>query len=130
MTRLLIFAGVVGLTTVACTGGRDTGEVYPIRTGGNASDGAKVIVTKNCGSCHTIPGIREAKGVVGPPLYFFSRRTFIAGQLPNTPDNLTRWVQYARIGRSQHSNAEPGSDGAAGTGRRCLFIYLAITTLP
>lgn len=93
MTRLLIFAGVVGLTTVACTGGRDTGEVYPIRTGGNASDGAKVIVTKNCGSCHTIPGIREAKGVVGPPLYFFSRRTFIAGQLPNTPDNLTRWVQ-------------------------------------
>ena len=93
MTRLLIFAGVVGLTTVACTGGRDTGEVYPIRTGGNASDGARVIVTKNCGSCHTIPGIREAKGVVGPPLYFFSRRTFIAGQLPNTPDNLTRWVQ-------------------------------------
>ena len=93
MTRLLIFAGVVGLTTVACTGGRDTGEVYPIRTGGNASDEAKVIVTKNCGSCHTIPGIREAKGVVGPPLYFFSRRTFIAGQLPNTPDNLTRWVQ-------------------------------------
>ena len=93
MTRLFIFAGVVGLTTVACTGGRDTGEVYPIRTGGNASDGAKVIVTKNCGSCHTIPGIREAKGVVGPPLYFFSRRTFIAGQLPNTPDNLTRWVQ-------------------------------------
>jgi cytochrome c1 len=52
-----------------------------------------VIEQKNCGACHTIPGIRRARGMVAPPLYWFSRRTFIAGQLPNTPANLVRWVQ-------------------------------------
>lgn len=47
---------------------------------------------KNCGSCHTIPGINGARGQVGPPLMYFSHRTFIAGQLPNKPENLVRWV--------------------------------------
>jgi cytochrome c1 len=31
--------------------------------------------------------------MVGPPLDFFSRRTMIAGELPNTPDNLVRWIE-------------------------------------
>jgi cytochrome c1 len=26
-------------------------------------------------------------------LYFFSRRTYIAGELPNTVENLVRWVK-------------------------------------
>ncbi len=68
-------------------------RAYSIPTGGTAANGAKVILSKNCGSCHTIPGIRGAQGLVGPPLFFFSRRTYIAGELPNTPDNLVRWVR-------------------------------------
>lgn len=77
----------------ACSDGRATGLSYPVRTGGVPHNGAQVIAVKNCGSCHTIPGIQGAKGVVGPPLMFFGRRTFIAGQLPNTPDNLVRWIR-------------------------------------
>lgn len=45
-----------------------------------------------CGACHTIPGIRAADGLVGPPLVRFAERAFIAGQLPNTPENLVRWI--------------------------------------
>jgi cytochrome c1 len=30
---------------------------------------------------------------VGPPLILFGERTMIAGELPNTPDNLVRWLQ-------------------------------------
>jgi cytochrome c1 len=30
---------------------------------------------------------------VGPPLLWWSRRTFIAGELPNTPENLVRWIR-------------------------------------
>lgn len=41
-----------------------------------------------------IPGIREARGLVGPPLIYFGERTIIAGQLPNSPDNLIRWIQH------------------------------------
>lgn len=61
--------------------------------GGDAQRGAGVIEQSGCGSCHTIPGVRNAKGLVGPPLLWWSRRTFIAGELPNTPENLVRWVQ-------------------------------------
>jgi cytochrome c1 len=34
--------------------------------------------------------------MVGPPLTSWSRRTFIAGQIPNTPDNLVRWLRNPR----------------------------------
>jgi cytochrome c len=50
-------------------------------------------MSKGCGSCHVIPGIHNAKGLVGPPLMFFSRRTMIAGELPNSPENLVRWLK-------------------------------------
>lgn len=46
-----------------------------------------------CGSCHTIPGIRGADGLVGPPLTRFHERAYIAGQLPNTPENLVHWIR-------------------------------------
>ena len=66
---------------------------YAVRTGGVARQGEQVIAQKNCGACHTIPGIHAARGLVGPSLAKFGQRTFIAGELPNTPDNLVRWVR-------------------------------------
>lgn len=59
---------------------------------GNPIVGKKLIISSGCGACHTIPGIYTARGLVGPPLNFYSRRTMIAGELPNTPDNLVRWL--------------------------------------
>ena len=67
-------------------------RAYRTIAGGEPSRGKRVIVQKSCGSCHTIPGIPNARGLVGPPLYFFSRRTYIAGELPNTPENLVKWI--------------------------------------
>src|SRR5690625_5284570 len=46
-----------------------------------------------CGRCHTIPGIHGADGLVGPPLDHWAKRSFIAGRLPNTPENLVQWIQ-------------------------------------
>ena len=46
-----------------------------------------------CDSCHIIPGIVGADKVSGPPLVGFASRLFIAGILPNTPENLIRWVR-------------------------------------
>jgi cytochrome c len=77
---------------VGCTGGH-TLPAFNASVGGNPSQGRRVIVSKGCGSCHVIPGIHNAKGLVGPPLMFFSRRTMIAGELPNSPDNLVRWLK-------------------------------------
>ena len=46
-----------------------------------------------CAACHTIPGIRAPRGIVGPHLSGFARRPFIAGQLANTPEILVAFLQ-------------------------------------
>jgi cytochrome c1 len=33
---------------------------------------------------------------VGPPLIYFSERTMIAGELPNSEDNLIHWIEHPR----------------------------------
>lgn len=89
---LMVMAALMAAS--GCRGNNpDEAVAYQVATGGDANRGRAVIEQKNCGACHTIPGIRRARGMVAPPLYWFSRRTFIAGQLPNTPANLVRWVQ-------------------------------------
>jgi cytochrome c oxidase subunit II len=46
-----------------------------------------------CITCHTIAGQQQAVGVVGPNLtYLGSRETIAAGALPNTPENLVKWL--------------------------------------
>ena len=87
----------VMLVTAGCRGNNpEYGVAYASPTGGDPARGEALIVSHGCGSCHTIPGIRGAYGLVGPPLLWFSRRTYIAGELPNTPENLVRWVQSPR----------------------------------
>ncbi len=45
-----------------------------------------------CTSCHSIPGVRGANALVGPPLTAFAERRFIAGRVPNEPDHLVRFI--------------------------------------
>lgn len=45
-----------------------------------------------CPACHAIPGIRSARGVVGPPLDGVGTRAFIAGRLPNDVQTLAAFV--------------------------------------
>ena len=84
----LLAASLLG----GCTGGQQTSTYMPAMSG-NPQHGRELIVSYGCGSCHTIPGVYRARGLVGPPLYFFGRRTMIAGELPNNPDNLVRWLR-------------------------------------
>jgi cytochrome c1 len=87
-------AGLALVAAGACRGNNpEEGVGYSVHTGGSAARGMQVIRAYGCGSCHTIPGVQGADGLVAPPLYWFSRRTFIAGEVPNTPANLVRWVR-------------------------------------
>jgi cytochrome c2 len=61
--------------------------------GGDAGRGVAAISRYGCSSCHTIPGITGAHGLVGPSLAGLSRRMYIAGVVPNEPSNLVRWVK-------------------------------------
>jgi cytochrome c len=60
--------------------------------GGNAERGRVAMRQYGCVSCHTVPGIDGADGVIGPPLTKMSRRTYVAGVMKNTPENLQRWI--------------------------------------
>lgn len=45
-----------------------------------------------CDTCHVIENLVGPSTHVGPPLEEFYRRKYIAGVLPNTPENLVRWI--------------------------------------
>lgn len=62
-------------------------------TGGDPSRGKIAIRAYGCGTCHTVPGVRGATGLVGPPLDNIGERVYLAGQLPNTPENMKRWIR-------------------------------------
>lgn len=89
----LLLALVLGppLAAADCQGGRSQASHVPV-PGGDPSRGAAAIEDVGCGACHTIPGIRGARGLVGPPLTSWARRSYIAGNLPNDPENLIRWI--------------------------------------
>jgi cytochrome c len=62
-------------------------------TGGDLQRGRSAIFKYGCGSCHTVAGISDAHGLVGPPLSGIGNRMYVAGVLPNTPDNIVHWIR-------------------------------------
>lgn len=85
---------------VACS--RTPAPPPPESRAGHPERGAELIARYGCGSCHTIPGVDRANGLVGPPLTRFGARSYIAGELPNNADNLQRWI-------SDPQAVEPGT---------------------
>ncbi len=55
--------------------------------------GQHLLAQYQCTSCHIIPGVPGARGRLGPPLTQFGLRSFIAGEIPNRPDTLARWIE-------------------------------------
>jgi cytochrome c2 len=62
--------------------------------GGNAVAGHDAIRRYGCNACHSIPGVAGANGLIGPPLDGIGNRQYIAGELPNTPENMMKWIQH------------------------------------
>jgi cytochrome c1 len=91
------------LAAAACNSSTTRTAGPRIVKGASPDTGKQLIVRYGCGSCHEIPGVKGARGLVGPPLTHFGRRGTIAGQLANTPDNLTRWIDDPQA-------VEPGTD--------------------
>jgi cytochrome c2 len=85
------------LVSAAAASGCDRGDAYraaAAMTGGDPRRGPDKLTGYGCATCHVIPGIREARGLVGPPLTSIGSRVYLAGRLPNTPDNILKWIQH------------------------------------
>lgn len=81
--------GLAWLALVSACGREAAGA---LTIGGDPARGKSQIVAYGCGSCHVIPGVGGANGLLGPPLSKFAHRAFIAGEVPNTSDFLVRWI--------------------------------------
>jgi cytochrome c len=77
----------------ACRDSRYHDEAIAHMVGGNPDRGPALLRSYGCGTCHTIAGVTGANGLVGPPLTGIAQRSFIAGVLPNAPENMVRWIE-------------------------------------
>lgn len=102
--QLALIAGVLVIAVIGCNNG-ETQRVALVNSIGDPRHGKELITGYGCGACHLIPGVHAARGMVGPPLIYMSQRTMIAGELPNTPENLVRWIENPKA--VQPNNAMP-----------------------
>jgi cytochrome c len=90
MSALKAVWAVSSIFVAACA--RDYSNTHVV-AGGDARRGHDLIRSYGCGSCHSIPGVRGANAYVGPNLDGIASRSYIAGVLPNDPENMVRWIR-------------------------------------
>jgi cytochrome c len=111
---------LVAMCLLACHEASGGEPRYQI-PGADVSRGKAAITRYGCGTCHMIPGIDGASGLVGPPLIKWAQRTYIAGEVPNDPAHLMSWLQAPQT-------IEPGTDmpdlGVSPRDARDIAAYL------
>jgi mono/diheme cytochrome c family protein len=74
-------------STLACESATAPPQPY-------SAENAKILLRQYaCHACHRIEGVIGPESYVGPVLADWSRRKYIAGELPNTYENLVRWIR-------------------------------------
>jgi cytochrome c2 len=90
-TALLLLASVATSALSGCSHGE--ADAAALTGGGSPQRGATLIRSYGCGTCHTAPRVPGANATVGPNLQGIASRAYIAGVLPNTPNNMVTWIQ-------------------------------------
>ena len=93
VVALLALAIVLASSACHQISRREERDAFRI-TGGDARQGPQTIRKYGCYTCHTIAGVPGARGLIGPSLNGIGERYFIAGQLPNTPQDMEHWIQH------------------------------------
>lgn len=90
MRQIRSCAGGIGILLLMAACG-DDGHMKV--AGGDAQRGKVIVQQYGCVACHVIPGLPNPGSNVGPPLVWMAKRGYIAGVLPNTPENMLQWLQ-------------------------------------
>ena len=61
--------------------------------GGDPERGRLLVQQYQCAACHFIPEVQGPAGDAGPSLQYMGRLSYIAGGIPNQPDNMIRFLQ-------------------------------------
>lgn len=117
MKWILALAAMLGCVCTSCTDA--SVQAAASNPGGDPFSGKDKIAYYGCGSCHTIPGVVGANGLVGPPLTGIGNRVYIAGILLNNSDNLAQWIEdpqavdHLTVMPNVHATPEDARDMAA-----------------
>jgi cytochrome c oxidase subunit II len=75
-------------------GAQDSAAAGAPAQGAEYAAGEKLFMTKGCMGCHSLQAVGAPKGMIGPNLATVGSRSHIAaGWLPNTDENLERWIR-------------------------------------
>ena len=93
LARALWAAACVCLACTACDVGSKPEPPYKDPPPNQRIKSEQALLSQyQCGACHRIPQVPSARGGVGPSLEGFGRRSYIAGEIPNSPEALSRWI--------------------------------------
>lgn len=122
---LLLVVVVIGTFLVSScqrASGRMAVDHFPA---GDPDRGRQAVVTYGCTTCHIVPGVRSVNGLVGPPLTAWAERGYIAGRIPNTPENLVSWIMNPQA--IDPGNAMPNMDVTWGDAQDMAAYLFTLT---
>ncbi|MGH7608128.1 MAG: c-type cytochrome, partial [Gemmatimonadales bacterium] len=91
-TRVFVDSGAAFETWVAA----QRRAPAPPPAGSVAERGRRVFARSACIACHTVAGVPQARGTIGPDLtHVGGRSTIAAGLFPNRPEYLRPWIVNA-----------------------------------
>lgn len=94
-------ATLVGLACVLCglllSGCQRLGAYLP-GVSPSVTRGIELTNRYGCASCHEIPGAAVV-GRIGPALRGVQRRAYLAGGLPNTPEQMVELIRFPDLAR-------------------------------
>jgi cytochrome c len=90
-TAIAPLIALAAFTLAGCSHGE--ADAAALTGGGSPKHGAELIRSYGCGTCHSVPRVPGANATVGPNLQGIASRAYIAGVLPNVPNNMVRWIQ-------------------------------------
>ncbi len=121
ITALILIFLIIAFTIFVNVPHHDDVMAEQMVPGANPEQGIQAIAKYGCGTCHMIPGVAGANGTVGPKLDSIATRSFLAGMLPNTPDNLIQWIQHPQ---ELHPGVDMPDMGVTAADARNIAAYL------
>src|SRR5947199_5241674 len=95
LATVLVSSAVLVIAALSASA-QDPEQGGPWKFGGDPARGAALIRDYGCGSCHQVPGVAKADGLIGPPLANIGVGAYNAGMLRSTPDNMMLWLRHPR----------------------------------
>jgi mono/diheme cytochrome c family protein len=83
-----------GMMKIEAQPGAGAHPAPPAGARGNPLRGRTALTQYACNACHMIPGVTGSEVYVGRPLKDLAERKYIAGRLPNTQENLIKWIRH------------------------------------